>query len=292
VNLEPVVQNLVFGLFVGGLYGIAAVGLSLVFGVMKVLNVAHGSLVMLGGYATYWAFTSYGIDPFLALAITAPLLFLLGIALNLGLFRFVTRLPEEDKIKNSLLISFGLSLVFENLAIRLWTADERAVQTSYAGEGFTVSDIVFPYTRMSGLLVALAAILILHVFLTRTYAGKAIRATAEDWEAASLMGIDVQRTYLIAFALGTALAGVAGALVAVGYTVTPVIGLAWTLKALVVVVLAGMGSIMGAFGAGILLGEAEALSVYAFGASYREVVGLVLFVLVLLVRPRGLFGGR
>ena len=292
MNLEPVVQNLVFGLFVGGLYGIAAVGLSLVFGVMKVLNVAHGSLVMLGGYATYWAFTSYGIDPFLALAITAPLLFLLGIALNLGLFRFVTRLPEEDKIKNSLLISFGLSLVFENLAIRLWTADERAVQTSYAGEGFTVSDIVFPYTRMSGLLVALAAILILHVFLTRTYAGKAIRATAEDWEAASLMGIDVQRTYLIAFALGTALAGVAGALVAVGYTVTPVIGLAWTLKALVVVVLAGMGSIMGAFGAGILLGEAEALSVYAFGASYREVVGLVLFVLVLLVRPRGLFGGR
>lgn len=292
MNLEPVVQNLVFGLFVGGLYGIAAVGLSLVFGVMKVLNVAHGSLVMLGGYATYWAFTSYGIDPFLALAITAPLLFLLGLALNLGLFRFVTRLPEDDKIKNSLLISFGLTLVFENLAIRLWTADERAVQTSYSGEGFTVADIVFPYTRLSGLVVALAAILILHVFLTRTYTGKAIRATSQDWEAASLMGIDVQRTYVLAFALGTALAGVAGALVAVGYTVTPAIGLAWTLKALVVVVLAGMGSIMGAFGAGILLGEAEALSVYAFGASYREVVGLVLFILVLLVRPQGLFGRR
>jgi branched-chain amino acid transport system permease protein len=292
LNLEPIGQNLVFGLFVGGLYGIAAVGLSLVFGVQKVLNVAHGSLVMLGGYASFWVFTWYGIDPFMAIAITGPLLLLLGIALYAGLFRFVTRLPEEAKIKNSLLISFGLTLVLENMAIRLWTADERAITTSYAGDGVTLAGIAFPYTRVASLIVAAAGIAVLHAFLTRTYLGKAIRATAEDWEAASLMGINVQRTYLLAFGIGTALAGIAGALVSLSYTIAPGIGLAWTLKALVVVVLAGMGTIVGAFFAGLLLGEAEALSVYVFGSSYREVVGLVLFLLVLLLRPQGLFGSR
>jgi len=290
MNLEPVIQNLVFGLFVGGLYGIAAVGLSLVFGVQKVLNVAHGSLIMLGGYASFWVFTWYGIDPFLAIAITGPLLFAFGLVLYFGLFRFVTRLGEEERIKNSLLISFGLTLVLENVVIQLWTADERAITTSYAGDGVTIGDIAFPYTRVASLIVAAICVFALHAFLTRTFAGKAIRATSEDWEAASLMGINVQRTYAVAFAIGTALAGIAGALVGVSYLIAPSIGLAWTLKALVVVVLAGMGSIMGAFFAGILLGLAEALSIYIFGASYREVVGLVLFVLVLLVRPQGLFG--
>lgn len=292
MNLEGVAQNLVFGLFVGGLYGMAAVGLSLIFGVLKVLNVAHGSLVMLGGYASYWIFTSYGIDPFAAIVLTGPLLFLLGLALHGGLFQFVMRLPEEDKIKNSLLISFGLTLVLENLALRLWTADERAITTSYAGEGFMLEGVVFPYTRIASLAVAALAIALLYLFLTRSYTGKAIRATSEDWEAASLMGINVQRTYIVAFAIGTALAGIAGTLVSISYTIAPSIGLAWTLKALVVVVLAGMGSTVGAFAAGILLGEAEAVSVYAFGASYREVVGLVLFLLVLLLRPQGLFGRR
>jgi len=292
MNLEPVIQNLVFGLFVGGLYGIAAVGLSLAFGVQKVLNVAHGSLIMLGGYVSFWIFTWYGIDPFLAIFITAPLLFAFGVALHLGLFRFVTRLGEEDRIKNSLLISFGLTLILENVAIKLWTADERAVTTSYAGDGLTIEGIAFPYTRVASLIVAAICVFALYAFLNRTFAGKAIRATSEDWEAASLMGINVQRTYVIAFAIGTALAGIAGALVSVSYLIAPGIGLTWTLKALVVVVLAGMGSILGAFAAGILLGLAEALSIYLVGAAYREVVGLVLFVLVLLVRPQGLFGRR
>jgi branched-chain amino acid transport system permease protein len=138
--------------------------------------------------------------------------------------------------------------------------------------------------------LALVAILALHLFLRRTDFGKAIRATAEDWEAASLAGIDVRRAYLLTFALGAALAGVAGTLVSVGYGVAPTIGLSWTLKALVVVVLAGTGSILGAFPAGLLLGVAEALSTFAVGAAYREVVSLVIFLLVLVLRPQGLFG--
>ena len=289
---EIVGQNLVFGLFVGSLYGIAAVGLSLVFGVMRVLNVAHGELLMIGGYVSFWLFTIVGVDPFLSLLVCVPVLFLLGLILEKGLFGRVTRLDEETKIKNSLLISFGLTLILQNLAIQLWTADERSIRPTYAGTGATVLGVVLPFTRVADLLVALLAILVLHLFLRRTYIGKAIRATAEDWEAATLAGIDVRRTYLVTFALGTALAGAAGSLVSVGYSITPTIGLAWTLKALVVVVLAGLGSIFGAFAAGLLLGVAESLSVFAIGAAYREVVGLVMFLLVLLLRPQGLFGRR
>lgn len=290
MNAAPIVQNLAFGLFIGSLYGIAAVGLSLVFGVLKVLNVAHGVLLMLGGYLSFWLFSLWGLDPFLSIFITAPALLVLGLALHAGLFRFVMRQDEETKIKNSLLISFGLALIVENLAIRFWTADERAITTAYSGAGVSVLGIALPFTRLAGLLVAVLLILALYIFLRATLFGKAIRATAADWEAAALAGINVERTYLFAFALGAALAGIAGTLVSVGYSISPAIGLSWTLKALVVVVLAGMGSIMGAFIAGLLLGVAEALSVYSLGASYREVVGLVIFLLVLLLRPQGLFG--
>jgi branched-chain amino acid transport system permease protein len=234
----------------------------------------------------------FGVDPFVALLVCAPLMFGLGVVLDLGIFRHVFHLDEESKIKNSLLISFGLALILQNLAIQLWSADERSVTTVYSGLGVNVLGIVFPFTRLAGLAVALLVVVGLHLFLHRTYPGKAIRATAQDWEAAAMAGVDVRRIYLITFALGTALAGVAGTLVSVGGTVAPSIGLAWTLKALIVVVLAGMGSILGAFAAGILLGLAEGVSVFAIGPAYREVVGLVLFLLILHVRPQGLFGRR
>jgi len=290
VTLESFVQSLVFGLLVGALYGLAAAGLSLVFGVMKVLNVAHGELLMLGGYGSFWLFTLYGVDPFVSLLLVGPALFLVGVLLHLGLFNRLTRFDDETKIKNSLLIGFGLALVLQNLAIRLWTADERGITTGYAGLVARLGDLSLPMNRLGNLAVALGVIAALHLFLTRTYLGKGIRATAEDWQAATLVGINVQRTYLVAFALGTALAGIAGTLVTVGYAVSPAIGLDWTLKALIVVVLAGLGSVFGTFIGGLLLGVAEATSVLFIGGSYREAVGLVLFVAVLLARPQGLFG--
>lgn len=292
MTLELAAQQLAFGVFVGGNYGLAAVGLSLVFGVLRVLNVAHGELLMLGGYASYWAFTLLGIDPFVSILISGPLLVLVGLALNRGLFSFVERLDEENKIRTSLLISFGLTLVIQNLAQVLWTADERSVNTTYGGGGVSLLGVLLPYSRLGALAMGFLVILGLHLLLQRTYFGKAVRATAEDWQAASLAGIDVQRTYLLTFGIGAGLAGVAGALVSVGYSIAPSIGTAWMLKALVVVVLAGMGSIFGAFAAGLLLGIAEALSIFVIGPSYREVVGLVLFLLVLLLRPQGLFGRR
>jgi branched-chain amino acid transport system permease protein len=290
MNPQAVAQSLVFGLFVGGNYGVAAAGLSLVFGVLRVLNVAHGELLMLGGYVSFWLFTLAGVDPFVSVLISAPVLFGVGLALHRGLFVHVERLEEETRIKSSLLVSFGLGLVLQNLAQWAFTADERSVNTAYAGGSAILLGLVFPYTRLASLALGCLAIVCLDQVLRRTYLGKAIRATAEDWRAAALAGIDIRRTYLLTFGIGAALAGVAGSLVSIGSTVAPTLGAAWTLKALVVIVLAGMGSIFGAFVAGLLLGAAEAISTLFFGSTYREVVGLVLFLVVLLIRPQGLFG--
>jgi branched-chain amino acid transport system permease protein len=288
--VEPILQNLVSGILVGALYGLAALGLSLVFGVMRILNVAHGELIMLGGYAAFWLFNLYGIDPFMALPLVALLMAGVGWLLHMGIFRRVAHFAEEERIKNSLLIGFGLTLVLQNLAIQLWSADERSITTTYATAAIEVGGIRLPVIRLAGLIIALVAVAGMELFLKHTYWGKAIRATAEDWQTAALTGINIERTYLVTFALGAALAGVAGTLVAVGFSVSPVIGLEWTLKALIVVVLAGLGSMTGTFLGGILLGVAESLSAYRFGGEYRELVGLLIFLIILSVRPQGLFG--
>ncbi len=288
--MRILLQQLVLGLLLGGLYGLAAAGLSLVFGVLKVLNVAHGELIMLGGYATFWLFALLGLDPFLSLVLVLPGAAALGLLLYAGLFGFVVRLDEETRIKNSLLVGFGLALALHAAAVWTFTADERSVTTAYAGRALSAGGLVLPVGRLLSLAVALALIGALHVFLARARWGRAIRAAAEDWEAALLLGIDVRRAWMLAFALGTALAGAAGALVSVGYSISPAIGLEWTLKALIVIVLAGLGSAFGTFVGGLVLGLAEAVSAVVAGGAYREVVGLLIFFCVLLVRPQGLFG--
>jgi branched-chain amino acid transport system permease protein len=287
--VRVLLQQLLLGLLLGGLYGLAAAGLSLIFGVLKVLNVAHGELIMLGGYAAFWLAAGLGLPPAVALVLVVPLTAALGLVLYGGLFGFVVRFDEEARVRTSLLVGFGLSLTLHALAVRLWTADERSIVTGWGG-ALSVGGLVVPGTRLVTLLAALALIGLTHLFLTRTRWGHAVRATAEDWEAALLQGIDVRRAYLVAFALGTALAGAAGSLVAVGYSISPAIGLEWTLKALIVVVLAGLGSLFGTFVGGLVLGAAEAASAVALGGAYREVVGLILFFCILLARPRGLFG--
>jgi branched-chain amino acid transport system permease protein len=287
---SAVIQSLVSGALVGALYGLAALGLSLVFGVLKILNVAHGELLMLGGYASFWVFRLLGVDPYVSLIVVLPLMLIGGALLHLGLFSRVVQFDEEHRIKNSLLIGFGLTLIFQTLAIRLFTADDRRIATDYSTDSLAVVGIRLPVVELSGLILGIIVVIALQLFLQRTYWGKAIRATAEDWQTASLAGINVQRTYLITFALGAALAGLAGMLVSVNFTVSPNIGLAWTLKALIVVVLAGLGSMPGTFLAGILFGVAESASSMIFGAQYRELVGLVIFFIILSLRPQGLFG--
>jgi branched-chain amino acid transport system permease protein len=290
--IEAVVQNLVFGILLGALYGLAAVGIAMVFGVTKFLNVAHGELLMFGGYATFWLFNLFHIDPFLSLPLTIIFLLLIGVVLYQLLFVRMVKLPEEDKIKNTMLIGFGLTLILQNIALNLWTANDRGVTTSYAAGAFTWLGVRFPYVRLAGLVISLVCLFALQQFLRKTYMGKAIRATAEDWEAASLVGIDVQKVYMLSFLIGTALAGVAGALVLVSYSVSPSIGLSWTLKSLIVMVLGGVGNFMGTFVGGILLGVTESTTAFFISGNYREVVGLILFLLILIFRPQGLFGAK
>jgi branched-chain amino acid transport system permease protein len=282
-------QTLVWGIFTGAIYGIAAMGLALVFGVLKILNIAHGELVMLGGYMGFWAFSALGLDPFLALIIVIPAIFILGLILDRVVYHWVARQWGEEKIKNSLLVSFGLGLVLTNLAQWLFTGDERSVRPSYAGEGLDVYGVLMPYTRLATLGVVLVITLALHFFLRKTYPGKAILATAEDYESAELAGININRVYMLTFALSAALAGVAGQFVTFTYSLAPSIGMFWTLKAMIVIVLAGTGSVLGALPAGILLGVVEALSGAYLAQTYKEVIGLVIFLLVLILRPQGLF---
>ncbi len=289
---EALMQSLVFGILLGALYGLAAVGIAMVFGVTKILNVAHGEFMMLGGYATFWLFNLYDLDPFISLIFSIIFLFLIGVVLYQLLFTRVIKLPEEEKIKNTMLIGFGLALILQNIALLLWTADDRGITTSYSGAAFTILEVRFPYIRVAGLVISLICLVALQLFLRRTYAGKSIRATVEDWEAASLVGIDIKKVYLLSFLIGAALAGVAGTLVLMSFSVDPAMGMHWTLKSLIVMVLGGVGNFVGTFVAGILLGVTESATALYISGNYRQVVGLVLFLLVLIFRPQGLFGQK
>lgn len=290
--LQALPQNLVFGILVGALYGLAALGLSLVFGVTKFLNVAHGELLMIGGYASFWIFSLWGIGPFLSLPLNILVLSLIGLVLYKLIFVRMVKLDVENKIKNTMLVGFGLSLILQNLAIYFWTADDRGITTFYSAEAWTFLGVRFPLVRLASFAIAFICLIALNIYLRKTYTGRAIRATVEDWEAASLMGIDVHKVYQFSFVVGAALAGIAGALVSITFSVNPFMGMHWTLKALVVMVLGGLGSFTGTFVGGILLGATESVTSLLIGGNYREIVGLILFLLVLIFRPQGLLGTK
>ena len=288
--MGALLQILSYGVFSGALYGLVALGLSLVFGVMNYLNVAHGALIMLASYTVLWICYYFHFDPFLSLLLVVPTFFVIGWVLFLGLFRRLLGLPETEKVKNSLLISFGILLICSNAATMLWTADERAVATSYTGKVVDLLGVRLPYIGLATVLLAIIVVFAIHLFLTRTYFGKAIRAVSQDYEAAAWMGINTSRACLVAFAIGVALAGFPGVVIAL-QTFNPMVSFDLTNKALIVLILAGVGSLRGVLFGGLLLGVVEAASVFLVGVAYREVVGLVLFVLVLMFRPQGL-GGR
>ncbi len=286
-----IAQIFSYGILNGALYGLVALGLSLIYGVMNYLMVAHGALIMLAAYTTFWAFFYTRFDPFLFIFVVTPLFFLIGLIIFKILYQWLMKYPEGEKIKNSLLISFGLLLISSNLAILLWTADERAVTTFYTGKVIQLFGVRLPFIGLGGFFLAIVVIIALHLFLTKTYFGKAIRAVSLDYEAAILMGINVNKVYLIAFSIGFALAAIPGVVTSL-HAFNPAISFDLTNKALIVLILAGFGSIKGVLLGGIILGAIEAAGVYLVGTSYREVFGLILFVLILMFRPRGLAGRK
>jgi len=283
-------QTLVYGILNGALYGIIALGIALVFGVMRYLNLAHGSFIILGAYGSLFLF-HLGIDPFASIPVLSIALFVAGVILFKTSFSRLTTFSEGNKIKNSLLLSFGLMLLIENLATLIWTGDERSITPPYSGLTFGIFDLRIPFIGLAGGILAFVLISFLHLFLTQTYFGKSIMAVSQDHEAASLMGINVNRTFLISFAISLTLASIPSVLIGLK-AFSPTGGIQWFNKGIIVVMLSGIGNIYGVLPAGLFLGIIEAISVFIFGAPYREVTGLALFVLIMILYPTGLFGIR
>lgn len=281
-----VLQLLINGILVGALYTCLALGFSIIWGVMNLINLAHGTFIMLGAYIAFLLFTFAGIDPFLAIPVSAAALFAAGYLLQRGVINLVIR----GSVFLTLILTFGFDMLLVNVLLVVFTADTRSVTPAYSGVGFVYGDLVVPYIRIGVCAVALALTYLLHVFLTRTKLGNAVRATSFDREAAELVGVEVARIFPLTFGIGAAMAGAAGALVAMTYSISPVLGGAFTMKAFVVVVLGGLGSVPGAVLGGLTLGVVEHLSTLVVAPGYQEGIGFIVLLLVLVLRPSGFLG--
>jgi branched-chain amino acid transport system permease protein len=286
ITPEMVGQVVISGLLAGALYSMVALGLGLIFGVMRVLNVAHGPLLMLGAYTTFWLFRWLGLNPYLSLLVSMPLLFGVGVLLQRGLVRRVVDAPELS----SLLLTFGVAIALVNLAQLAFTSDLRSVE--YVTGSFVLGPFAFSKSRVIACAFAVVITAGAFVFLETTRLGKAIRAVSQSREVAQVCGINVARIHLIAFGIASALAAAGGSLVAVMVAIRPDMGGVYTFKSFLVIVLGGLGSYPGALVGGLFLGLVEQLSSLFLTTQVNEAVAYVLLILVLLVRPNGLFRGR
>jgi branched-chain amino acid transport system permease protein len=279
-------QVIISGVLAGALYAMVALGLALIFGVMRVINIAHGPLLMLGAYATYFLHSLTGLNPYLTLPFSMAALFVVGMLLQRTLVFRVVDAPELS----SLLLTFGISIALVNLAQLGFTSDLRAVE--FLTGSFLVGPVAFSKSRLVAFLVAAAITGGAFLFLQRTRLGKAIRATSQSREVAMVCGINVQRIHLLTFGMASALAAAGGTLIAMIVAIQPEMGQIWTFKSFLVIVLGGAGNYPGALLGGMLLGLVEQLASLFLTTQLSEAVAYVLLVIVLLVRPTGLLGGR
>jgi branched-chain amino acid transport system permease protein len=277
---------IVMGILLGGLYAVIALGLSLVFGVVKEINIAHGDLVILGSYFGYVAMTVIGIDPILSLIIGMPLLFGVGFVIQ----KYILNRAYKISMDATLIIAFGISIILRNAYQIAWTPMSRGLTTSYALESFIAGPIRFPLTYLLDFIVAILVMIFIREFLRRTYLGKAIRAAAQDRKAAHLMGINTDQVYAFTFAISMAFAAIAGIFLGLTFPFTPVSGMSFLIIALGVVVLGGLGSIAGTFIGGIAFGLAQTLGGYFFGVAAQMLVAYAMVLVVLAAVPRGIFG--
>jgi len=282
------VQLVILGLLSGGVYVAVGVGFGLVWGVLNIVNLAHGALVIVGGYITWKLFTGLGLDPFLTLPLDALILFALGYGLQRGVINRIIRAP----LLFTFLLTFGVNLVIVNILLLIFGPDFRSVSPSYSGQGFEFGSIVIPYVRLMSLAAAILLAAGLAFLLNRTRIGLAINAIASDRDAAQLVGIDLRHAYAVTYGLGAACAGVAGGLIALIQAITPTAGEPYTLQAFVVVILGGLGRVSATVVGGLAFGlvEAFAQSIPGSGSVFANAIAFGLMVLVLVTRPQGLMG--
>jgi branched-chain amino acid transport system permease protein len=276
---------LIVGILLGGIYSLVSIGLNLIFGVIRVVNFAQGEFVMLGMYATYAAFSFINMDPYLAIIIVFPLLFILGALLQ----RFILQ-PLQGEPMMQVFATFGLLMVFQNVVLALTRGAAVSVRSPLGSLTFPLGTMQVSVVRLLALVAATLVAFGLQYVLHNTLFGKAVRAVAQDRRAARLMGINVERTYMLTFGAGAALAGLAGALLTPIYTLSPQIGGNFIIAAFAVVVLGGLGSVWGAYLGGFIVGITEALAGYYLDPALKNAIWFMVFIAVLIIKPSGLFG--
>lgn len=284
--MEQFVQATLYGLLQGGLYALIAIGFSLVWGVMNIVNIAHGAFVVVGAYVAWQLNTKLGIDPLMGIFVAAAVLFVVGYALQRWLINLVVNAP----IWMTLLLTFGLELLIVNGLILIYSGNFRSIETSYGAEGLAFGAIRIPYGRLIGFVLAGVLTALLVAFMNRTRTGQAIRATGMDRATARLMGINARHIYALTFALAAALAGAAGTVVGLVGTFSPADAGAFTLRSFVIAVLGGLGNMWGALAGGMVLGVAEAWGGQYLSTTLVNAIAFGVLVIVLIVRPSGLLG--
>ena len=281
-------QTIINGLLIGGIYGVATVGFSIVWGVMGIINLAHGAYIMIGAYLAYVLHARLGIDPFVSMPVAMAVLFALGYAVQ----RFLLNPVMRTRVLLTLAVTFGVDLFLVDLFVLMFTADVRSVNTSYSASSFAFGPVLVSYVRLAAALLSLLLAAGLYLLLNRTRIGQAILATALDREAARLMGIYPERVYALTAGIGAALAGAAGCLASTLFPITPWLGLSFIGAVFVITVLGGIGSVEGAVIAGFIYALIQAFAASYLGINYQEVVAFTMFILILVLRPQGLFGKR
>lgn len=281
-------QILANGLVLGGLYACIAAGFSLVWGVLNVINILHGSFIVLGGYLAFYLYTMFGVHPFVSILIAAPLFFALGYALQRSMINRMIAAP----VLLTLTLTFGLDLMLSNAMLTAFTADFRKLILDPPLGIVSLGPVVLPVDRLLAMVLALALTGLLYLLLSRSRIGRAIVAVRMDREAASLMGVDVKSVYAITFGLGALMAGASGPLLAMIFPISPLTGPVYLGKAFVICVLGGLGSVPGAMIGGLALGLVESFGALWFGSEHATTLSFVLLIVVLLVRPEGLLGRK
>jgi branched-chain amino acid transport system permease protein len=284
--VDLLAQVLINGVLLGGLYAVMALGLALVWGVLNIVNLAHGAFIMLGAYLAWHLYTYLGIDPLLGLPLTAVLMFCLGYVLQRGLLNLVVRAP----MFNTLLITFGLEVVLTYLAQLAFSADFRTINPPYAGNSIALGPLVVPLARLMAFGVAVVLTVGMWLFLLHTKLGRAIRATAQNLVAARLYGVAPRHLYAVTFGIGIGLAGAAGSLYGVVSQINPYIGVTLTAKCFAISIIGGLDNPLGVLVGGLVLGIIESLTVLYVGATFGDVASFGVLVLVLIIRPSGLLG--
>lgn len=281
-------QTLINGLFIGGIYSLVAVGLTMIYGVMQIMNFAHGEFLMLGMYIAFGLFTVFGMDPYMAVPIAAIVVFLIGMAIQGGLVQRVL----NDHPLNQIILLLGVSTLLVGLVQFFLTAEPRNIHVWYETEVLSLVGLRLSIPRLIAFLASLVIASGLYLFLQRTRTGKAIRAVSQNRNAALLMGVNTKFIYMLTFGIGAAVTAMAGVFLTPNYKLTPNIGSSYSVIAFVVVVLGTMGNFMGAFFGGLIIGIVEVFAGYFFGGDVKMIASMLVFIMVLLFKPAGLFGRK